>query len=58
MNLQKMMLIALLAAAVSATTAPTLGKVLGFGHSAAYAADDDSQGDSNAQGEDGDVDGQ
>jgi hypothetical protein len=58
MNLQKMLLIATLAAAVSVTTMPTLGKVLGFGHTAAYAADDNSQGDSGAQGEDGDVDGQ
>jgi hypothetical protein len=58
MNLQKLMLIALLAAAVSATTMPTLGKVIGFGHTAAFAADDNSQGDSDGQGEDGDVDGQ
>jgi hypothetical protein len=58
MNLQKMMLIALLAAAVSATTMPTLGKVIGFGHTAAYAGNDDSQGDNDVQGEDGDVDGQ
>jgi hypothetical protein len=56
MNFQKMMLIALLAAAVSATTMPTLGKVIGFGHTAAYAGNDDSQGDNDLQGED--VDGQ
>jgi hypothetical protein len=53
MNLQKLLMLALLAAAVSATTAPTLGKVLGFGHSAAYAqdsqGDDDAQGDENGQ---------
>jgi hypothetical protein len=53
MNIQKLLLIALLAAAVSATTMPTLGKVLGFGHSVAYAhgngqgQDDDDQGDDN-----------
>jgi hypothetical protein len=58
MNLQKLLMLALLAAAVSATTAPTLGKVLGFGHSVAFAADDDSQGDNDLQGEDGNVDGQ
>ena len=46
MNVQKLMLLALLAAAVSATTAPTLGKVLGFGHSVAYAGQGD-QGDDN-----------
>jgi hypothetical protein len=32
MNLQKLMLIALLGAAVSATTMPTIDKVIGFGH--------------------------
>ena len=50
MNLQKLLLIALLAAAVSATTMPTLGKVLGFGHTVAFAQD--SQGDDDDQGED------
>jgi hypothetical protein len=61
MNLQKLLMLALLAAAVSATTAPTLGKVLGFGHSVAFAANDDSQGDNDGQGEDdvmGNQDGQ
>jgi hypothetical protein len=55
MNLQKLLMLALLAAAVSATTAPTISKVLGFGHhTAALAAeDDDSQGDNDLQGEDG-----
>jgi hypothetical protein len=58
MNLQKLLMLALLAAAVSATTAPTIGKVLGFGHTAAFAQN--SQGDDNNQGnqdiDDGDVD--
>jgi hypothetical protein len=49
MNLQKLFLIALLGAAVSATTVPTLSKVIGFGHSAAFAQD--SQGDDNGQGD-------
>jgi hypothetical protein len=57
MNIQKMLLIALLGAAVSATTMPTLGKVIGFGHAAAYAADadqgNDVQGDDSAVDEDG-----
>jgi hypothetical protein len=49
MNLQKLLLIALLAAAVSATTMPTIGKVLGFGHTAAFAQDEDpgDQGEDN-----------
>jgi hypothetical protein len=49
MNLQKMLLIALLVSAVSATTMPTLAKVIGFGHTAAYAAGSGGQGN---QGED------
>jgi hypothetical protein len=55
MNLQKMLLIALLAAAVSATTMPTLGKVIGFGHSAAYAQDQggDNQGDDDPGADEG-----
>jgi hypothetical protein len=53
MSLQKMMLIALLAAAVSATTMPTLGMVLGFGHTAAYAGD---QNDNSGNGSDEDED--
>jgi hypothetical protein len=52
MNLQKMLMLALLAAAVSATTLPTLSKVIGFGHTVAFAADGNQDGDS--QGEDGD----
>jgi hypothetical protein len=53
MNLQKLLMLALLAAAVSATTAPTISKVLGFGHhTAALAADDDAQGDNDDMGED------
>ena len=56
--INKLLLFALLAAFVSASTTPTLTKSLGFGTASAYAADDNSQGDSNAQGEDGDVDGQ
>ena len=52
MNLQKMLMLALLAAAVSATTLPTLSKVIGFGYTVAFAADGNQDGDS--QGEDGD----
>ena len=44
MNLLKLLLIALLGAAVSATTMPTMGKVLGFGHTAAYAQDSNASG--------------
>jgi hypothetical protein len=58
MNLHKMMLIALLAAATSATTMPTLGKVLGFGHTVAYAADGNQDGDSQGEDGDGNFDGQ
>jgi hypothetical protein len=60
MNLQKMFLIALLGAAVSATSVPTLSKVIGFGHSAAFAQDQggDAQGDSAATDEPGDSNGQ
>jgi hypothetical protein len=46
MDVKKLVLIAFLAAFVSGTTAPTLTKVLGFNH-AAYAQDDDNQGDEN-----------
>ena len=42
MNLLKLLLIALLGAAVSATTMPTMGKVLG--HTAAYAQDSNASG--------------
>jgi len=50
--MQKLLLIALLAAAVSATTMPTIGKVLGFGHAVAYAQNDDDQGENDdAQGD-------
>jgi hypothetical protein len=47
--MKKLLLLALLAAAVSATTMPTLGKVLGFSATAAYAQDDndDDQGEDN-----------
>jgi hypothetical protein len=58
MNLQKLMLIALLGAAISATTMPTIDKVIGFGHTAAFAADDNAQGDNDNQGEDLGEDGQ
>ena len=57
MNMQKLLLTALLGAAISAMTTPTIGKVLGFGHSHAYAqsaSDDDSQGDNDLQGENDD----
>jgi hypothetical protein len=53
MNLQKLLMLALLAAAVSATTAPTLGKVLGFGgHTVAFAQSEDDQGDDGPPSED------
>jgi len=54
--MKKLMLIAFLALFVSATTTPTLTRVLGFASGHAYAADDDSQGDNDLQGED--LDGQ
>jgi hypothetical protein len=38
--------------------APILKNVIGFGPTAAYAANDDNQGDNDDQGEDGNVDGQ
>jgi hypothetical protein len=57
MNLQKLLMLALLAAAVSTSTAPTISKVLGFGHhTVALAGTSDDQGgtgDNDDQGEDG-----
>jgi hypothetical protein len=54
MNLQKLLMLALLAAAVSTSTAPTISKVLGFGnHTVALASNDNGQGDDDDQGEDG-----
>ena len=50
--MKKLLLVALLAAVASATTMPTLGKVLGFSATAAYAGDE--QGDDNNQGDDND----
>jgi hypothetical protein len=55
--MKKILLIALMAACVSATSAPILAKVLGFGATAAYAGpflgdqgeDDDAQGDNDNQ---------
>ena len=55
MNLQKLLFLALLAAAVSATTAPTISKVLGFGHhTVALAADDNDNNQGDEDNEDGD----
>jgi hypothetical protein len=54
MNLQKLLFLALLASAISATTAPTISKVLGFGHhTVALAQDDDNMGDENNEDADG-----
>jgi hypothetical protein len=51
--MKKMLLIALLAAFTSVTTAPFVSKVMGFGPGTAYAQDD--QGDDNDfQGDDND----
>jgi hypothetical protein len=49
MNLQKLLFLALLASAISATTAPTISKVLGFGHHTVALASEDTEGD---EGED------
>jgi hypothetical protein len=55
MNLQKLLFLALLASAISATTAPTISKVLGFGHhSVALAADADDDNPGDESNEDGD----
>ena len=50
--MKRYMLIAFLAAFATATTTTAVTKVMGFG-SHAYAANDDSQGDDDDQGEDG-----
>jgi hypothetical protein len=52
--IKRLFLIALLAAFASAATMPTLGKVLGFSSTAAYAQDEGN----NDQGEDLDDNGQ
>jgi hypothetical protein len=51
--MKKIFLIALLAAFVSATNTPIVAKVLGFGATAAYAQNDNDQGENC----DGDCDG-
>jgi hypothetical protein len=53
--MKKVLLIALLAAFASATTMPILGKVLGFSPTAAYAGNQNGQGqDNDLQGDDND----
>jgi hypothetical protein len=51
--LKKLMLMLFLSLVMSGTAAPIMKSVFGIGSTTAYAAeDDDSQGDSDAQGED------
>ncbi len=50
--MRKLFWLALLAAIASASTAPYVGKLLGFGPATAHAAD--SQGDDNSQGDEND----
>jgi hypothetical protein len=56
--LKKLILTLILGMAISGPAAPIFKNVFGIGSTPAYAADDNSQGDSDAQGEDGDIDGQ
>jgi hypothetical protein len=45
--MKRLLLFVLLAAFVSASTAPILSKVMGFGPATAYAQNDDDQGEDN-----------
>ena len=51
MQIRKLLLFALLAAFMSATTTPALTTLLGFDPAAAYAGDTDAQGDEDLDGQ-------
>jgi hypothetical protein len=50
--MKRLLLLLLLAAFIGSTATPILSSVVGLGPTAAYAGNDDSQGDNDNQGED------